>query len=127
MTEFHAERTHLDRDLRKSYGTHLDHLRDHFHVNPAQPKTMREAIQMIKDGKYDHADDDKWLDKKWNKYDGNPLYSITLREKPADMEGFHKAEAKVDEAIRAVSLKAMVHEPVDALKHVEAFRTATFH
>lgn len=121
MNEFYHERSHLETDLRKSYNQHEATLNTKHHLTGISPKSMAHVVQLIKDGKYDHADDEKQMNKEY-KYD-NPLYMFTFREHKADYDAHAKDTEKLQDAYRAAKLKVNTLPPAEGLKVAEAFRT----
>jgi hypothetical protein len=122
-TEFYNERCALDNDIRASLRKHERTLREKRHIDPITPTSKAHAIQLIKDGKFEGADDEKELNKKYTKYDGNPVFDLIFREHKAEQEAYDADADKLATEYSAVILKAKILPPAEGLKVAEAFRT----
>jgi hypothetical protein len=119
--EFATERRALLEDLGKSFRAHQDKLAEKFHIHGTEPKTMADVIRLIKEKKFEHADDEKELNKEY-RWD-NPIHMFRFREHPADEAGYEKALDKMKEQYRNVDTRVKALPPAEAIKDVEAFRT----
>jgi hypothetical protein len=124
-TQVDKEREYLRQRLRDIHENHVDSLRVQFYLDDdAPPKSVREIVARIKDGKFEmpaEKDDNNW--------NGNPIWNIRWRDpsKPADHKGFDAAEKKLEEAFTAAKDQIMVMDAATGLKALQEFESFTVH
>jgi hypothetical protein len=111
-----------------AHRAHDRALREHFHVDPVQPKSMAHVAMLFAKGHYVKPDDEQW--NRESEYYGDALNAFEFREHPADMAAYETAIKKLHAKYDAIMLRAKVKDAKDVLSEVESFRDAdhkTFH
>lgn len=120
------QRKHLhQRAYRSKLQKNYD-LRQAFKMDGApQPKTLTEAIERLKAGRFDFEIDlDAEDDVKWRRY----FFEMLIwRDEPADKEGFQKALNALDAAYQTLEDEITINDPLEALTALREFEAKTFH
>lgn len=125
VSEEAKQREYLSYRLDDIYVEKRDELRTFFKLDPVDaPKTLREAIEMLKSG--DYTAEDKTLDTKQH-YISDAFARLRWTKEKPDQAGFEAACDKLSVALTKTQDKIKILDPKEGLAALEAFEAETFH
>jgi hypothetical protein len=130
-TEFNRdytfERRKLERALYDAKDSKSEELKKVHNIIGPHPRTPKELVSMIQNGKFKFADEGANADNP--DYYCDPVHGLIWvdPDKDADYEGYHKACDKMAKDRDDVLLEIGVLEPAEALKSVKKFKERTYH
>lgn len=131
-TETETQRRYLESRLSNTYSVKLFDLRKHFHIDRFLPSSMKEAVELLKAGKY--TLDEKRMENYQEEYGedmGFDVYSfahIVLWDlEPADKAGFKAATESLEKVYTDARDTIKIASPEKGLEALKAFEAATFH
>jgi hypothetical protein len=112
----HAARHEKDKELRKTYNIDCD-----------QPRSPKEVIVAIQNGKFKYRDEGKHMNE--DSYYCEPFNGICFcdPDKEPDYVGYRKANEAMEEDTRKVFLDISVLEPEKALKAFRSYEERKYH
>lgn len=118
------QRSFMEREMRIAYSKHENELERKFHIIESTPKTTEEAVQRIKDGKYQViAGNNRCC------YYSDWHHNIQWRlpDEVKDVDGYKAAKVKLDAAYKRV-LQDIIIDPIEKAKDsLRTFENWTLH
>jgi hypothetical protein len=121
---------HLLRRAAEAQNTKYNDLRKAFHLDDdAEPATVKDFIQRIRDGKFviDLTEKEQAERTFWSTERLIEEFQWRDPSVPADEEGFEKATAALRQSLNDVSDEIIVKTPEAGLEALRAFQAKTFH
>lgn len=130
MDTTYEQRRYLENRLNQVNRDHEQSLRNHFHMDPQYPATLREAMDRIAKGTVKFPTAEQIEENGWELdgsfYSGAIFDSVDWRTDAADKEGFKAAEKLLGKAYTDAKDIIKVNDPKDGLVALKEFEAKSF-